>query len=86
MIEADLLKDKGVREVIVYSEGGDIKAMVYPEEDRIGDKVYFESLRRRYNYNKPDSRQISEINLRTTEFIKNNTKKIIRSKIMEENS
>lgn len=86
MIEADLLKDKGIREVIVYSEGGDIKAMVYPEEDRIGDKVYFESLRRRYNYNKPDSRQISEINLRTTEFIKNNTKKIIRSKIMEENS
>ncbi len=85
-IEADLLKFKGVREVIVYSENGEIKAMIYPEENRIGDKIYFESIRKRYNYNKPDSHRLAQINLRTTEFIKNNTKKIIRSKIMEENS
>ena len=86
VIEADLLKNKGVREVVVYADGNMIKAMVYPEENRIGDKTYFETIRRRYNYNKPDSRKLAEINLRTTEFIKNNTKKIIRSKIMEENS
>lgn len=84
-IESDFMKFKGVREVIAYSEGDEICVMIFPEEDRIGDKIYFESLRRRYNYSKPRNRKVARINLRTTEFIKNNSQKIVRSKIMEEN-
>lgn len=84
-IESEFMKFKGVREAVAYSDGDEIHLMVYPEEDRIGDKIYFESLRRRYNYSKPKNRRISYINLRTTEFIKNSSQKIIRSKIMEEN-
>lgn len=84
-IESDFMKFKGVREVVAYSEDDEICVMVFPEEDRLGDKIYFESLRRRYNYSKPRNRKVARITLRTTEFIKNSNQKIIRSKIMEEN-
>ena len=82
-IESEFRKFKGIREVIAYSEHEEIKVMVYPEEDRIGDQTYFESLRKRYNVGKPASHKVSEVNLRTTEFIKNSATKIIRSKIFE---
>ena len=84
-IESDFIKFKGVREVVAYSKDDEICLMIFPEEDRIGDKIYFESLRRRYNYSKPRNRKVARISLRTTEFIKNSSQKIIRSKIMEEN-
>lgn len=85
-IESDFNKFKGVREVVAYAKNDEIAVMVYPEEDRIGDKIYFETLRRRYNYNKPRNRKVARVSLRTTEFIKNSSQKIIRSKIMEENN
>lgn len=84
-IESEFMKFKGVREVVAYSKDDEICLMIFPEEDRIGDKIYFESLRRRYNYSKPRNRKVARISLRTTEFIKNSSQKIIRSKIMEEN-
>lgn len=84
-IESELLKDKGVREAVVYGENGGISAVIFPEEDRIGDEIYFENLRKRYNYNRPASRKLAKISLRTTEFVKNSSQKIIRSKIMEKN-
>ncbi|MBR3263827.1 AMP-binding protein [Candidatus Saccharibacteria bacterium] len=84
-IESEFMKFKGVREVVAYDENDEICLMIFPEEDRIGDKIYFETLRRRYNYSKPRNRKVARISLRTTEFIKNSSQKIIRSKIMEEN-
>ena len=84
-IESDFMKFKGVREVVAYSKNDEICVMIFPEEDRIGDKIYFESLRRRYNYSRPRNRKVARVSLRTTEFIKNSSQKIIRSKIMEEN-
>ena len=82
-IESEFRKFKGVREVVAYSEHSEIKVMIYPEEDRIGDQAYFESLRKRYNIGKPASHKVNEVTLRTTEFIKNSATKIIRSKIFE---
>lgn len=84
-IESDFMKFKGVREAVAYSKNDEICVMIFPEEDRIGDKIYFESLRRRYNYSRPRNRKVARVSLRTTEFIKNSSQKIIRSKIMEEN-
>lgn len=83
-IETDLMHDKGVREAVAYAKNGEIIVAIFPEEDRIGDKIYFESLRRRYNYTKPSDRKIARIDLRTTEFEKNSSQKIIRSKVTEE--
>lgn len=84
-IEAELLQDKAVREAVVYPENGEIVAMIYPEEDRIGDEDYFEKLRNRYNRNKPKNRELTRIHLRKTEFIKNSSQKILRSRVTEEN-
>ena len=84
-IEAELLQDKAVREVVVYPENGEIVAMIYPEEDRIGDEDYFEKLRNRYNRDKPKNRELTRIRLRKTEFIKNSSQKILRSRVTEEN-
>ncbi len=80
-IEADFRKDKGVREVVAYAKNNEINVMIYPEEDRIGDQVYFENLKRRYNLGKPANRKIANVELRTTEFIKNSSQKILRSQI-----
>ena len=80
-IETEFRKDKGVREVIAYAEGGEINVMIYPEEDRIGDGAHFESLRKKYNLGKPQSHQVSNVTLRTTEFPKNSARKILRSRI-----
>ena len=83
-IENELLKDKAVCEVIVYSKDNKLVAMIYPEEEYLGDQEYFDELIYEYNRNKAKNHQISHVELRTTEFVKNNSKKIIRSRITEE--
>lgn len=85
LIENDLLKDNGVCEVIVYSKDNKLIAMIYPEEEYIGDQEYFDNLIYEYNKNKAKNHQIALVELRTTEFEKNNSKKIIRNKVIEEN-
>ena len=85
-IEETLLRDKGVNEVVVYSKDNKLIAMIYPEEEYLGDQEYFDELIYEYNKNKAKNHQISLVELRTTEFVKNNSKKIIRSKITEESN
>ena len=50
----------------------------------MGDQDYFDNLIYKYNEDKPKNRQIALVLLRTEEFIKNNNKKILRNKVMEE--
>ena len=83
-IEQELLKDKGVNEVVVYSKDNKLVAMIYPEEEYLGDQEYFDELIYDYNKDRAKNHQISLVELRKTEFVKNNSKKIIRSKITEE--
>ncbi len=85
-IEESLLRDKGVNEVVVYSKDNKLIAMIYPEEEYLGDQEYFDELIYEYNKNKAKNHQISLVELRTTEFVKNNSRKIIRSKITEESN
>ena len=82
-IEADFRGFKGVREVVAYAQNNELCVMIYPEEEYIGNQTHFEELRRRYNRNKAKSHEIIRVSLRTTEFIKNSSQKIIRSKIFE---
>ncbi len=80
-IEEVLMRDKGVCEVIITSSDNKIIANIYPNEEYLGDQEYFDKLI--YNYNKglPKNRQIALVKLRTTEFPKNNNRKIVRSEI-----
>lgn len=84
IIEEKLAKDKAVAEVIVYEENNKLIASIYPTEDYLGNVSYFNGLIYKYNRNVPKNHQIASVNLRKTEFIKNNNRKILRNKIMEE--
>ena len=83
-IESELLKDKGIMEVIVYEEGNKLVASIYPAEEYLGNQEYFDNLIYKYNRNKPKNHQIAFVKLRMEEFPKNNNRKILRSKVREE--
>ncbi len=83
-IEEVLLQDSGVKEVIVCELNGKLIASIFPEEEYLDNEEYFDNLIYEYNKNKPKNHQIAMANIRKTEFIRNNNKKIIRSKALEE--
>jgi len=84
VIEEKLSKDKGVCEVIVYEKDNKLIASIYPTEEYFGNISYFNGLIYKYNSKVPKNHQISSVTLRTEEFLKNNNRKILRSKVMEE--
>lgn len=84
LIEEKLSKDKGVCEVIVYEKDNKLIASIYPTEEYFGNTSYFNGLIYKYNSKVPKNHQISSVTLRTEEFPKNNNRKILRSKVMEE--
>lgn len=79
-LENDIARDPGVNEVLVYDKNGIIIAEVFPEEAFMNNKEHFEELRKKVNTGRPLYKQVAEIKLRDTEFIKNTTKKIVRYK------
>ena len=84
VIEEKLSKDKGVCEVIVYEKDNKLIASIYPTEEYFGNTSYFNGLIYKYNSKVPKNHQISSVTLRIEEFPKNNNRKILRSKVMEE--
>lgn len=85
VIEEELLKDEGVEEVVVYEKDKHIIASIYPSEKFLNNQEYFDNLIKSYNSDKPINHSIVQVKLRTTEFIKNNNRKILRNKVEEEN-
>ncbi len=83
-IEAKLANDNGVAEVMAYEDNNRIIVSIYPEKSYMGDQDYFDELIGEYNREKPKNRQIAYVRLRTAEFPRNNNGKIIRSKVIEE--
>lgn len=83
-IEEKLSKDKGVCEVIVYEKNNKLIACIYPTDEYLGNISYFNGLIYKYNSKVPKNHQIAMVTIRNTEFPKNNNKKILRSKVMEE--
>ncbi len=83
-IETELLKDDGVREVIVYEKDNKIIAKIFPEEEYLKDQDYFDKLMYDYNINKPKNKQITMVLLEDKELPKNNNGKIIRTKAIGE--
>lgn len=83
-IEARILNDDAVSEVVVYDDGSQIVAEIYPVDGFLDDKPHFDSLIRQINEGQPKYKQVSFVRLRKSEFQKNATKKIIRYKVKEE--
>ncbi len=83
-IEEKLAKDKGVCEVIVSEKNNKLIASIYPNEEYFGNISYFNGLIYKYNSKVPKNHQIALVTLRNEEFPKNNNRKILRNKVMEE--
>lgn len=83
-IEEKLSKDKGVCEVIVYENDNKLIASIYPNDEYFGNIGYFNGLIYKYNSKVPKNHQIALVTLRNEEFPKNNNRKILRNKVMEE--
>lgn len=79
-LEKDFHIDEGVKEVLVYEWENKLVAEIFPEDGYIGNAEYFNALMLKVNEGRPLSKQIASVKLREVEFIKNTTKKIVRSK------
>lgn len=77
-LEEEFLRDEAVQEVLVYEEGNLIAAEIYPAEGYLGNEAYFNILLQRINRSRPLYKQVNKILLRSTEFPKNTSKKILR--------
>lgn len=84
LIEEELSHDEAVSEIIVYENNNKLLAEIYPREEYLGNKSYFDDLIYKYNSKVPKNHQIALVTLRNNEFPKNNNKKILRNKFMEE--
>lgn len=83
-LEEDFLKYPQVREVMVYEEGGVIAAEIYPEEEYLGKQELFAEIMKQVNRRRPLYKQVARIKLRSREFEKNTSMKIIRSREKED--
>ena len=82
-IEQQLSADEAVAEVVVFGQNGMLVAEFFPEEEHLGDTQYFEQLAENWNREQPSYRRIEKVYLRSEEFEKNSTKKILRFKVTE---
>lgn len=67
-----------MREVLVYERERRIVAEIYPEENRMGDEVYFNKLLQKVNQKLPAHKRVAKVILRGEEFVKNSSMKIVR--------
>lgn len=82
-IEAVFLKNEAVEEVVVYEENAAIVAEIFPSENWINNNEYFDALLKKVNSDLPLYKQVNKIKLRSSEFEKNSSKKILRYKLTE---
>ncbi len=80
-LEQEILKERGVSEVLVYEKDKMITAEIFPKEEYMDDEMYFSQLIKKVNQGKPLYKRIGRFSLRNTEFEKNSSKKIVRYKV-----
>ena len=75
-----------IKEIVVYAEGGQIIAEVFPDQEYISDDIQAEIQAKidEVNDKFPPAKQIVKLIIREKEFPKTASKKIIRAKIHEE--
>ena len=84
-IEMRILNDPAVAEVVVYGKAGGLWAEIFPIESYINNQKYFDALIESLNSEQPQYKRIQKVCLRTSEFEKNSTMKILRFKVTEDN-
>ena len=79
-LEQDFRLDPGVNEVLVYDRKNMIIAEIFPEEEFMGNTEYFNALMAKVNTGRPAYKQVAKVVLRTEDFIRNTSKKVVRYK------
>ncbi len=79
-LENDFRLDPGVNEVLIYDRKSKIIAEILPEEEFAGNQEYFNALMEKVNEGRPVYKQVTKVVLRTEDFIRNSSKKIVRYK------
>ena len=83
-LEAGIERIEGVAEAMVYEENGSISVMIYPDEDHMGRQEWFDEQIRHFNDTLPPTQRIKAVILRSTEFPKSTSKKILRHEVRKE--
>lgn len=83
-LESRLGLIEGVAEVLVYQDGDEIAAAIFPDEAHMGDQAYFDAKIERFNDTLPPAQKIRRVTLRTVEFPKNSSRKILRHEARKE--
>ena len=77
-LESQIGLIEGVQEVLVYQEGDEIIAEIFPDEAHMNDQTWFDGKIHKYNETLPSAQRIRTVRLRTEEFPKNTSRKILR--------
>ncbi len=83
-LEAKIGLIEGVSEVLVYQEGDEIAAEIFPDERRMGDQAHFDAQIAKFNESLPPAQRIRRVVLREKEFPKNTSRKILRHEARKE--
>ena len=83
-MEAGISRIEGVAEVMVYEDGGAISVMIFPDDEHKNRQDWFEDRIRDFNETLPPTQRIRTVKLRTTEFPKSTSKKILRHEVRKE--
>ena len=77
-LEAGIGRIEGVAEAMVYEDNNAISVQIYPDDEHMGQQAWFEEKIRIFNEAIPPTQRIKTVKLRTTEFPKSTSKKILR--------
>ncbi len=83
-LEAGISRIEGVAEVMVYEDKGAISVQIYPDDEHMGQQSWFEECIRIFNETLPPTQRIRSVKLRTLEFPKSTSKKILRHEVRKE--
>ncbi len=83
-LESRLELIEGVAEVLVYQDGDEIAAAIFPDEAHMGDQAWFDRKIAKFNETLPPAQRIRRVTLRATEFPKNSSRKILRHEARKE--
>ena len=83
-LEAGISRIEGVAEVMVYEDKGAISVQIYPDDEHMGMQSWFEECICIFNETLPPTQRIRSVKLRTSEFPKSTSKKILRYEVRKE--
>ena len=83
-LEAGIERIEGVSEAMVYEDNDTIAVMIYPDEDHMNQQAWFDEQIEHFNDTLPPTQRIKTVTLRSTDFPKSTSKKILRHEVRKE--